>query len=146
MKNYFLISIMVFPIGIFAQGPNTSYNPPPQAAQMQTVNYNQLTLNNDNIQMQANTGNQGWNPPVQVQQQQASGSIFGENENNSYNDYSAVKEKFTTLHVSSASHHRKNFTVKNRVNKFSGRMRMKMQKMFAHRKKIRTTYEVCFKW
>ena len=161
MKNFFLVSAMILPLGIFAQVNNV--NPPPQA---QNVNYydqldnnnslgNASGINNDINPIQTNIGNfqQQANPPAQVQQKKESGSIFGSEENdNSQNkvkckDCEEVKKAIAAAHSSSGvSHHRKSFSVKQWSNRFSGRMNMKMKKMFAHEYKVKTSYAMCFNW
>jgi len=151
MKFLLIITALTLSLGMFAQGPSTNYNPPAQASQMQFSNYNnQIDINNYINPVQTNLGNQQANPPAQVQQQ-TSGSIFGSEENNQVKttkckDCDAIKKAIRESHASSGSHYRTSFNIKKWGNKFSGRMRMKMQKMFAHRKKIRTNYEICFNW
>jgi hypothetical protein len=92
------------------------------------------------------------NPKVQVPQL-SSEDISGANQtDNSHakttgcKDCDAVKQAIKASHASSGHPHRKSFSMKKWGNKLSGRMHMKMQKMLAHRKKIRTSYEICFDW
>ncbi|MBI3501513.1 MAG: hypothetical protein HY063_06945 [Bacteroidetes bacterium] len=151
MKNLFLISILVLPIGIFAQS-NGNGN---QQIQMQNVNYyDQIDINNNDA-IQTNLGNfsQQANPPAQVQQQKSSGSIFGSEENNetpkSYcKDCDAVHKALAAAHASSASgtHHRKTSGFKKWCEKFSYNTSLKMKKMFARKYRAKTSYEICFNW
>jgi len=147
----------------FAQGPNTNINPPPQ---IQNVNYiNLIDENNNSLGNASNKINddvnliqtniaiqQQANPPVQVQQQQSSGSIFGSEENNQSKttgckDCDAVKQALKASHISSGTgYQKKSLGIKQWSRTFSGRMYMKMKKTFAHHRKIRTSYEVCFNW
>ena len=163
MKKFFLLTTIALPLGIFAQVNNI--NPPPQS-QMQNVNYydqldnnnslgNASGINNDINPIQTNIGNfqQQANPPAQVQQKKESGSIFGseENDNSQVNvkckDCEEVKKAIAAAHSSSgASHHRKSFSMKQWSHQFAGRTNMKMKKVFAHHRKIKSNYEVCFNW
>ena len=163
MKKLFLLSAITLPLGIFAQVNNI--NPPPQS-QMQNVNYydqldnnnslgNASGINNDINPIQTNIGNfqQQANPPAQVQQKKESGSIFGSEENDNSQgkvkckDCEEVKKAIASAHASSGvSHHRKSFSVRQWSNRFSGRMNMKMKKMFAHKHKVKTSYAMCFNW
>ena len=145
MKTLLILSALALPLGTFAQVNNVN----PQA-QMQNSNYyDQLDINDDNSNIQTNPGNAQANPPAQVQQK-SSGSFFGSNENDNSQgkvhckDCDAVKKALRASQTS--SHHRNPFNMKKWGNKFSARMNMKMKKIFAHRKKIKTSYEVCFNW
>ena len=116
MKNILAITILVLPLSIFAQGPNANINPA--------------------IQMK-------------VQEQKSLGNVLGSEENNNSKttgckDCDVVKKAIKASYAASGSHHRKSFSMKKRGNKFLERMHMK--KIFAHRKKIRTNYEICFTW
>ncbi|MBI4945531.1 MAG: hypothetical protein HY840_03915 [Bacteroidetes bacterium] len=90
------------------------------------------------------------NPPSQ-EQQQSSESFLGSNSNKTdketteCKDCEAVKKALKESRVSFEHHHRKSFSIKKWTTKFLGRMNMK-KKMFVHRKKIRTNYEICFNW
>ena len=163
MKNFFLVSAMILPLGIFAQVNHPEINPPPQA---QNVNYydqldnnnslgNASGINNDINPIQTNIGNfqQQANPPMQIQQQKSSGSIFGseENDNSQVNvkckDCDEVKKAIAAAHSSSGSNHRgKSFGIKQWSHQFAGRTNMKMKKMFAHKYKVKTSYAMCFNW
>ena len=77
MKNFFLVSAIILPLGIFAQVNNVN----PQA---QNINYyNQIDENNNSLgnssgkinddknSIQTNIINQQANPPMQIQQQKS---------------------------------------------------------------------------
>ena len=163
MKTLLTITTFSLPLGIFAQGNHLEINPPPQA---QNINYyNQIDennllgnasgINNDINPIQTNIGNfqQQANPPAQVQQKKESGSIFGSEENDNSQDKvkckdcEEVKKAIAAAHSSSgANHHRKSFNIKQWSHQFAGRINMKMKKVFAHHRKIKSNYEVCFNW
>ncbi|MBI4930923.1 MAG: hypothetical protein HY841_09190 [Bacteroidetes bacterium] len=157
-----LLTALALPIGIFAQGPNTNINPPPQ---IQNVNYINLIdennnslgnasgkINDDINPIQTNIAiQQQANPPAQVQQQ-SSGSIFGSEDNNQSkttgcNDCDAVKQAIKASHASSGgNYHKKSFGMKRWSRTFSGKMNMKMKKMFTKKYKAKTSYALCFNW
>jgi len=151
MKNLLIIVALALPIGIFAQGPNTNINPPPQI-QMQNVNYmNQIDINNDNNIniIQTNLGNQQANPPAEVQQQATQGSFFGSENNNEKpcTDCDEVKTAIKASHYfSSGVHHSKSVNMKQWSKKVSGKMHMKMRKTFSRSRKVKTNYAICFNW
>jgi len=165
MKKFFLLSAIALPIGLFAQGPNN--NPPQQVQQIQTINYINQTIennnpdesfankiNNDKNPLQINILNsQQANPPAQVQQQQSSGSFFGSDENETNKvkttgckDCDAVKKALAASHASSGGHHGKSFNLQQWSKTISGKIYMKTRKTFARHKKIKTSYEICFHW
>ncbi len=155
MKNFLLLSAPTLPIGMFAQGPNTNNNPPLQV-QIQNINYydqiNDNNINNDINPIQTNLGNnfqQQANPPAQEEEQQSSGSFFGSNTNNNKpcDDCDEVKQAIKISHASSGgSHHRKSFSMKKWSRTFSGKMNLKMKKMFAKKYKTKTSFAACFNW
>ena len=162
MKKFFLLATFILPFGVFAQTNNIN----PQV-QMQNANYyNQIDdsnnslgnasneINKDANPIQTNLGNfKQTNPPAQVQQQQSSESVFGLNEKDNNHekvyckDCEAVKKALAAAHASSgASHRGKAFSMNQWSKKISGSMYMKMRKTFAHHKKVKTSYEICFNW
>ena len=166
MKKFFLLTTITLPLGIFAQGANTNINPPTHAQeeqQAQNINYynkidennNSLGnasngINNDINLIQTNIGNyqQQANPPAQ--QQSSLGNIFGLNDNDNTQgkvkckDCEEVKQAIKASHApSSGSYHKKS---KDWKKIFSGRMHMKMKKIFARKHKVKTSYSVCFNW
>lgn len=152
MKNFLIITALTLLLGMTAKGQNTTINLPAQTPQMQNVNYyDQVDINNDINPVQTNIGNQQANPPAQVQQQQSSGSFFGAEKNKQEKttgckDCDAVKKAIKESHASSVHSYGGSFSIKKWGNKFSARMHMKIKKMFAHRKKIKTSYDICFNW
>ena len=144
--NLLLLSTLTLPFGLSAQG-----NANPQV-QMQNVNFyvqgNTDNSINDNNQIQTNLIEQQENPPAQ--QQKSSGNVFGSEDNSSdqanCKDCEAVKKALKAAHSSSGIHHSKHRGIKTWGTKFSGRMNLKMKKVFAHRHKVRTSYETCFNW
>jgi hypothetical protein len=143
MKSLLIIIALTLPLGVFAQGNIVN-------AQMQAQNVNYYdNINDDNNPIQTNIANQQANPPAQ---EQSSGNSFGSEENNQTKttgckDCDAVKKALAAAHASSgARHHQRSFGMKRWAKTFAGRMDMKMKKVFAHRKKIRTSYEFCFNW
>ena len=144
-----LLSAIALPIGILAQGSTTNNNPQAQAIQLQNVNYfNKIDINDD---VETNLGNQDANPPPQVQQQRTNGSVFGSEDNTppkttGCKDCDAVKKAITASHASSGSHRGSSFSMKKWSKRFLAKTRIKMQRTFAHHKKIKSSYEVCFNW
>lgn len=159
MKNFLIITALTHPFGIFAQGPNTNINPPPQS---QNVNYINLIdennnslgntsyiINDDINPIQTNLGNQQANPPAEVQQQATQGSFFGSENNNEKpcNDCDEVKTAIKASHYfSSGVHHSKSVNMKQWSKKVSGKMHMKMRKTFSRSRKVKTNYAICFNW
>lgn len=150
MKNLLIISALSFPLGIFAQG-NGNANP---QVQMQNVNYYNLINNDENINdklIQTNIYVQQANPPAQEQQGSSLGNIFGSNEDvqqeKPCTDCDEVKKAIKLSYASSGgSYHRKSFSMKKWSRTFSGKMNMKMKKMFAKKYKVKTSYSLCFNW
>ncbi len=145
MKPLLIISTLTLPLGVFAQGNIVNTQ-----VKTQNVNYyDQVDINNDNNPIQTNLENQRVNPPAQ---QQSSGSFWGTGTSDNTNervhckDCDAVKAALKASRSSSGTHHGNSFNMKKWGNKFAGRMNMKMKKLFAHRQKVKTNYEVCFNW
>ena len=162
MKNFLIISALTLPIGIFAQGPNTNIQINPQA-QSQNINYyDQINDNNNSLgnanakindainPIQLNIGNfqQQANPPVQ-EQQQSSGSFFGSNSNDNKpcDDCDEVKQAIkASKNYSSGMSYGKSFSMKKWTKKISGKADMKLRKMMAQKKKVKTSFDCCFNW
>ena len=146
MKTILLLSTLTLPLGLSAQG-----NANPQA-QIQNVNFyvqgNTDNSLNDNNPIQTNLDYQQENP--QVQQQKSFGNFFGSEDNSSdpayCKDCEAVKAALKAAHSTSGVRHARHRGIKTWGNKFSGRMNLKMKKMFARTHKVRTSYETCFNW
>lgn len=142
MKNLLLLTALTFPIGIFAQGPNTNTNPPAQV-QVQgrnTNNYIQINYDDNVVDQQAN-------PPQQ--QSGGRGPIFSSNNSGSTpcTDCDNVKKAIKLSHASSGSgSHKKTPGLKKGMKKFSGRMNIKMKKAFARRYKAKPNHAICFNW
>ena len=128
MKSLLILTTLSLPLGVFAQGNNAN----PQA-QMQTVNYyNNLEMNTDN---QATENFPG------------SGSSDNTNGKVRCKDCDAVKKALAAAHASpKASHHSNFWRMQRWSKKISGRMDVKMKRLFVHHKKFKTTYETCFNW
>ncbi len=159
MKPLLLLSTLALPIGIFAQG-NFHANPPAQQAQ--NINYYDQLDNNNSLGNASNKINddaiqtniavqQQANPPAQ--QGSSLGNIFGSVENDNQQakkpyckDCEEVKKAIAAAHSSSGSHHRKAGGLKKWSKKFSYNTRVKMKKIFAHKYRPKTSYEVCFLW
>ena len=112
MKNFLIITALILPIGMFAQGLNTNFSPPAQVSQMQNANYYDQ-VENDSVHKKT---------PC--------------------NDCDEVKDVIKANRSSSGS---KSFGMKKWINKFPARMNRKIKKVFSHRKKVRTNYEICKK-
>ena len=152
--------VMLSVVEAFAQGPNTNIQINPQA-QSQNINYydqindnnnslgNTSNIINDDINpIQTNLGNQQANPPAE-QQGISFGNIFGsgEQQNKPCTDCDEVKQAIKASHASSgSSYHRKPFSMKKWSRTFSGKMNLKMKKMFAKKYKAKTSYAICFNW
>jgi len=161
MKNFLIITTLTLPIGIFAQGPNThiQINPPAQA---QNINYYDQIDNNNSLGNASNVINNDINPiqtNIAIQQQvnipaqsvpQSGWNPFGSVENNNdkpCTDCDEVKQAIKASHASSgSSYHKKSFSMKKKLRIFSGRMNMKMKKIFAKKYKAKTSYAICFNW
>ena len=146
MKKILFITILALPLGIFAQENNAN----PQV-KIQTANYFG-ELNNANDIIQADIGNQQAAAPAQAQQ--SSGNFFGSEESDNSQakstagckDCDAVKAAVKASHAASKHKHRNIFSVNAWRKKASARTNLKMRKIFAHKRKIKCNYEVCFNW
>ena len=147
MKKILIITALSLPLGVFAQGNNV--NPQvqnmPHGNQLQNTNYYD-NINDNNNPIQANISNQQANPPIQQ-------SFFGSGTNDNTNgkvrckDCEAVKAALKAVHHSPAGIHKRSpWRIKKRLKKIPGKINLRMQKIFSHKKKVRTTYETCFKW
>ena len=146
MKTLIIITALTLPLGVFAQSNNIN----PQV-QIQNVNYYD-NINDDNNSIQTNIQNQQANPPAQMQQESQGSSFWGTGTNDNTSekvhckDCDAVKAALKASRATSGAHHGNSFNIKKWGSKFAGRMNMKMKKLFTHRQKVRTNYEVCFNW
>ena len=62
-------------------------------------------------------------------------------------DCDMVKQAIKAANTSSGgNHYKRSFGFKKWSKAFSGKMNLKLKKMFAHRKKLKTNYETCFNW
>lgn len=144
MKNFLIITALTFPIGIFAQG-STNAN---LQMQMQNVNYYN-NINDDTNPVEVNTAiQQQVNPPIQEQQQSSIGNIFGSDLNNNKpcTDCDEVKAAIKVSYSSSGISHGKTFSMKKWTKKISGKADMKLRKMMAQKKKVKTSFDCCFNW
>lgn len=162
--NLLLLVSLSLPVRIFAQG-NGNANP---QMQIQNLNYydqidnnnslgNNSNKKNDDINpIQTNLGNLQANPSAQEQQQKSQESVFGSETNDNVQEKTKCKDcdavhkaMKAAAHSSSAPStrgHGKTFSFNGWLKKISGRMDIKIKKIFSHQRKFKTNYEVCYNW
>lgn len=140
MKYLLFLIILALHFSLAAQGPNTNTNPPVQAQGRNTANYIQINYDDNVVDQQAS-------PPQQ--QSRGRGPIFGSENSGSTpcTDCDNVKKAIKLSHATSGSgSHKKTSGFKKGMKKFSGRMNIKMKKVFARKYKAKPNYAICFIW
>lgn len=141
MKNFFWFCTIALslPFGLFAQGPNTNINP-----QQIILNANQFVV----PQLSQNYNPQ--NPQIQTIQKEQGLAVGVENNNNKpCDDCAEVKAAIKASKNYSGStgvYVGRKFSFNAWTKRISGRTRIKMKKIFFHRKKVKTNYDICFFW